>query len=46
MTQIGNAFPPSVATMLYEWFKGQLLRRDGLRAERLIVGEGTEGRGE
>lgn len=46
MTQIGNAFPPSVAAVLYECIKGQLLRRDGLRAERLIAGEGTEGREE
>lgn len=32
MTQIGNAFPPSVAAVLYKCIKGQLLRRDGLKA--------------
>lgn len=34
MKQIGNAFPPPAAAVLFECIKHQLLERDGLKPQR------------
>lgn len=41
MKQIGNAFPSTVAAVLYEWIKQQLLLRDGFKPHSLAE-EGME----